>query len=327
MATPVAQLDELIASTLSAFEKSGKVQDQIFNGDPLFAFLNAKGAKQTLPDGADIKVNLRYGKNTNTLSYSGDDTLTAAKTQTVGQAIYNWRNYSTAIYVNNDEMLKNRGKSAIVNLWADKTQEAVDSLQDDMTVDIYGDGTGNAGKDILGLGALVSTTGILGGIDRATETWWRAQVKDVTGATVLTTDMVRNMTNTVRGPGGDPQKQGRVDLILMPQNLYEKWESLYEGKIHLDGSDLTLGKLGFDALKYKGAEVTWSPNVPAGTIYFLSSAFMGLRVMEGRDFAFSDVIDGLGNNKDSKKAFILWMGQLVCSNCRRLGKIVNATAA
>jgi hypothetical protein len=49
---------------------------------------------------------------------------------------------------------------------------------------LYGDGTGNGGKNLDGLGAAVAvspTSGTYGGINRATWTFWQNQI--TTGAT------------------------------------------------------------------------------------------------------------------------------------------------
>ena len=48
-----------------------------------------------------------------------------------------------------------------------------------MDAGIYSDGTANGGKQITGLATavpIVNTTGIYGGIDRATATIWRTKV-------------------------------------------------------------------------------------------------------------------------------------------------------
>jgi hypothetical protein len=322
MAVSVDNFTEIATACLAGYEKAGKVQDAVFNGDPVFAWLNAKGKKETLSGGDQIKVNVRRAKNTTVASYAGWDVIDMTPQDTIGYGYFPWAQYGGSVSIDNATILKNRGKAQIVDLVADKTQELTDSIVDSMTVDMYLDGTGNDSKDILGLAGLVDSTGTCAGIDRAAYTWWAANEADKASASV-TLAMLSNYIHTCRGPAGNPQKQGRVDLIVTTQTIYESIESLYDDKVRVPTSDLTLGKLGFEALKYKGAEIVYSPNCTAETIYFLSSDAMGLRVMEGRDFAFTDFKDTLVNGQDGKAAFCLWMGQLVCSNPRRLGKLTT----
>ncbi len=322
------QFDEVATAILQAFEASGKVHDQVFSADPLFALLNAKGKKETLKGGKEIQVNLRYAKNTTGQSYAGWDQLERTPMETIGHALFPWAQYAINISIDEATILKDSSKEAIVNLVTDKTQEAMDSLQDIMTVDLYGDGTGNGGKDLLGLKAIVSGTGTLGGIDRATYTWWQAQVKNVAGP--VDTSWMGNFTHTCRGPSGDPQKEGKVDLILNTQLVYEAFEGLLEPYLRIDarsraGNGLLGGELGFDALRYKGADLTWSPNMPAGEQWYISTEYMGLRVMQGRDFAFTPFEKTLVAGQDGRTAWILWMGNMIASQCRRLGRAYGIT--
>jgi hypothetical protein len=325
MAVTVDNFTEIAVSCLSAFEQAGKVQDAVFSGDPVFAWLNAKGKKEMVSGGDQIKVNVRRAKNTTVGSYAGWDVLDMTPQDTLGYAYYPWAQYGGSVAIDNATILKNRSKMQIVDLVADKTQELTDSLVDAMTVDMYGDGTGNGGKDLLGLAALVDSTGTLAGIDRSTYTWWASNEAAKSDASV-TTAMLSNYIHTCRGPAGNPQKQGKVDLIVTTQTLYESIESLYDDKLRIPASDLTMGKLGFEALKYKGAEIVYSPNCTDEVIYFLSSDNIGLRVMEGRDFKFTDFKDPLVNGQDGKVAFCLWMGQVIVNNPRRLGKLTGVHA-
>lgn len=328
------QFDEISTAILSAFEESGKVQDQVFSGDPLFAKLNAiKGGKKKVAGGKDLKVNLRYGKNLTAQSYQGWDPLDRTPQKTVAHAIFPWAQYAVSIAIDEATILMDSSKEAIIDLVSDKTQEAVDSLEDLMTTHLYGNGTGNGGKDLLGLQALITATGTLGGIDRsnAAYSWWRCVNKDNANV-ALDEPMLTNVINTTRGPSGDPQKSGKVDMILMPQDLHESFEALLSPHLRIEARSrgeggLMGGELGFDGvLRYKGADVMWSPNMPANTIYFLSTAYMGLRVLGGRDFKFSPFEKTLVAGQDGRVAYIFWMGNAVVTNSRRLGRAINVAA-
>jgi hypothetical protein len=316
----VSQFDEITTGILRAIEDSGKVQDQVFQADPLTALL-LKRNKKVVKGGREIQVNLRYGKNTTGGSYEGYDPLDTTPQNTLAHAIFSWKQYAISISIDNGTIAKNDSANSVVQLVADKTQEAVDSLEDDMTTDLYGDGTGNANKDLLGLKALCATSGTLGGIDRGTYAWWRAQAD--TSSVAMGTPWLSTMINHIKGSGGgDAGKMGKCDLILMPQDLYESFEGLLLPYARMEATGL--GDIGFTGLQYKGREITWSDKMPANTVYFLSTDYLGLRVMPGLDFKFSGWKEPV--NQDARVAFIKWMGQLTCSNCRRLGIATNKTA-
>ena len=324
MANGVGQIDDLITSTLRAFEASGIVQDTIFSADPLLSMLVGKGKKQ-VKGGTQIQVNLRYGKNANDGSYYGSDPLATGEIDTLGHALFGWKQYSGSFWVPEIELLQNAGDATkIVDLWKEKMEVTTLSLQDEMVGDLYGNGTGNSGKDLLGLDAILSTTGILGGIDRSLAPWWRAQI-DTKGGAAPTIAGIKSKIRKIRGPQGRPDKTGKVDMILVDGAMYDYIESLIDAKNV--GTDLggPVADLGFSSLKIAGCEITWTENVPAGEIWYISTDYFGLRVLPGRDFYVTDAVNGLVNNVDTRKAFTLWAGNLTVANCRYLGRDTGYT--
>ena len=63
-----------------------------------------------------------------------------------------------------------------MQLLESKMQIVEETLKATVTSQLYGDGTGNGGKDLTGLGAAIAATGTYGGISRDTYAWWRAKV-------------------------------------------------------------------------------------------------------------------------------------------------------
>ena len=322
MANDTGALDQLITSTLQTFEDSGIVQDTIFGADPLLALLTSKG-KKSVKGGREIVVNLRYGKNANVGSYAGMDPITKTEIDTLAHATFQWKQESGAFVVPEIDLIKNQGSTEqIVDLWKEKIEVTTLSLQDEMVSQIYADGTGNTGKDILGLKAILSDTGILGGIDRASSPWWRAQITTYAAAADKAPSIARikSKIRTLRGPGGRPEKSGKVDMALCNQAMYDYIESLIDLKAVQQSLGGPVADLGFDVIKVAGCEITWSENVPDGEIWYLSTAYLGIRVLPGRDFAFTDAIKDIVNGVDSRSSYCLWAGNLIVSNCRYLGR-------
>lgn len=318
--------DEIAVATLDAIQDSGAVADNVYSGDPVWAALMASKRKRTQTGGDNIRVNLRRSIRPGGQSYRGADQMPYGKVETLGYALFPIANYAIDIFIPETDILANSGKEQVVNLVTDKVQEANDRLTNQMTADMYGDGTGNGGKNITGLGAAILATGTYGGIDRgvATGTFWQAKA---TAASPTTVDlaMLRTKINTVRGPGGDPRKQGKVDLIATTQTIYEAIEGLYDDKVRIPNSDLTLGKLGFQALQYAGTEIVWSDNVTSGEILFLSTSALGFTVDPRRDFQLSPFEKTLVNGVDGRLAWLFWRGNITCNECRRLGKLTGVT--
>ncbi|MCK9629606.1 MAG: phage major capsid protein [Bacteroidales bacterium] len=317
------RFDQMASSTLNTYTTK-TLQDVIFQADPLFALLYTKGKKDKYMRGGNyIETPLMYGKNETGMSYSGLEVLDTSTTEGIGNALFPWRMYNISITVANEDLLKNQGDAQVLDLLKAKIRQAELSMMDDLTDMLYGDGTGNNNKDIMGLLALVGT-GTVAGIDSGTYTWWASKTNST--VTALDSSWMRTMVNDVRGSGATSAVKGadvgRVDLILTTQDLFES----FEGKVEptLRTQDTKLGSLGFDALKFKGAELTWSDKVPAGYMYFLSTEYMGLKCHPERDFKSTPFVEP--HNQDGRVAHIRFMGNMVTSNRRRLGVATAKTA-
>jgi len=320
----LAQFDKVASVILRAFEDSGKAQDAVFSANPVFALLNKKGKKQ-VEGGRDIQINVNYKKNDTVGSYSGWDVADTTPQDTIGRAFLPWAQYRGAVSVDGRTIAMNDSANSVVQIVSHETELAVDSLRDLMAAHSYGDGTGNDGKDIVGMAAITGQTNTYAGVNRAATdrdyTFWRA--KSHTAAKAVSLDRLMNLINSVKGSSsGEPSKVGVVDLISMPQNLYESCHDLILPHARVKGTGV--GDLGFSSLAYAGTELVWEQYVPAGTIYFLSTKYMGLRVMPGRDFKMSEWMTPV--NQDGRIAYVYWMGQLVCRNPRFIGVATNKTA-
>ena len=88
--------------------------------------------------------------------------------------------------------------------------------------------------------------------------------------------------------------------------------------------DSKLADAGFENLKYKGAVFTFDSNVPTETLFMLRSENLKLVTHSATNFITTPFIKP--ENQDAKVAQILWAGQLVSDNNRKLGKLTGVTA-
>jgi hypothetical protein len=316
------QFSELATTTLRKYA-SLNLANQVFNADPLFAFLFAKGQAGGTYDGGEfISEPLMYKKNDTVSSYSGYDELNNTPQDTAATAVFSPKSYSASITLDGETMRKNSGEAAKINLLKSKIKQAEMSLRDDLSEDSYLDGTGNSSKDITGLAAACSASGTYADISRSTYSWWAAQ-SDAT-AVAMDTGWMRTMINDIRGSSamGAPDMVGVCDLIICSQTLYESFEALLEPHLRVQGA--TLGALGWETLKFKGAELAFSEYMPAGTCYFISSEYMKVVAHPEANFSTDEFQKPV--NQDAQVAHIYWMGELVVNNCRRLGVATNKTA-
>jgi hypothetical protein len=298
--------DELLSTTLANYRD--QLTDNIFTARPLTNFLMDKGRIRMLDGGTKIVEPLVYGTNDTVGSYAGYDTISAAE--------YDWKQYAASIAISGIEEAKNNGEAAIINLLEAKIMQAEESMREGFNQMFFADGTGNSGKDWLGLAALVDSAGTVGGINRATSgnEFWQSYEEGTAGALSLA-DM-STAYNTVSVGNDHP------DMVLTTQTLFEKYESLLQPQLRY--TDAKTADAGFQNLLFKSAPVTYDVHCQSGTMYFLNSKYLTLVGHTGKWFAQTDFVRP--ENLDARYALIMCYGNLTCRNAAKQGKLTGRTA-
>lgn len=322
MATPSDQLDQLIATTFESVRPA--LADNITVDLPLLAFLDSK-AKVTVDGGRSIVRPLMYALNDTVKSYDGYDLFDTTAQGGIGEAIYPWKNMVGTVTISGDEIRKNSGKPAFISLMASKAEQLRLSIDDVFNSMLHGDGTGNSGKDFLGLKAVVRATGTLGGIDPTTETFWKA--KEVAGPVDLTTAAgIASLNNVFNSLA---VQKSRPDIELTTQLNFEAYEALATEKVRY--TSVRMADLGFEALAHKTAEVVFDADTPndlgtandGGYWYFLNSRF--LEFVRHADSWLTPTDFVRPYNQDAKVMSVISTGNLITSNRRANGVILETT--
>lgn len=250
---------------------------------------------------------------------SGYDTLNISPSDVLTAANYAWKNVAIHVTASGSEIRANSGKNQIINLVKARVQNALRTFSNNMSTDLYSDGT--ATNQINGLQATVADagTGTIGGINSSTYTWWKNKVQSNAsplqggGAVTLSKTTIQTMWNNLwleLTRGSDTP-----DLIVASNdyfNFYE--ESLTDLKRYTTSDD---AQGGFISLKYKTADVffdggTNGGGIPSAHAYFLNTDY--LEVCVHRDANMTRLDDKMSVNQDAVVIPFLWQGNLVSSN-------------
>lgn len=311
----------LLATTLKNYNKT--LVDNIHKGNALFLLLKKKGAIKELDGGERIVQPLMYGKNDTAKSYSGWDQLLVTPQEGIDAAEFNWKQYSASIAISGEEMRKNSGsKTRILDLLDARVKQAQMSIREEIGTGIFSDGTGNGGKDLTGLRAMVLASGTYGGINSATYPFWQSTV-DTTATQELA--FMRNNFNDASIDGSDTP-----DLLVTTQANYEVYEAKLTSfnsvvSIQTKGEgEKTLGDAGYQALGFKGKPVVWDSLCPTGYFYYLNLNHMKLVVHSDANFAITDKLQPV--NQDGFVRHILFMGNLTCDRRKSFSVQTSLTA-
>lgn len=315
MATPANQLDQLIATTYDNYRST--LADNITKKVALLTFLESK-SRITEDGGLTIRVPLMHALNNTVKSYSGYDILDTTAQGGLGMAEYNWRQYAGSVTISGEEELKNAGSSQIISLLQAKFDQLQKSFVTTLSDHVWATSVGNGGKDVLSIPVIVKDTGVLGGIDPATETWWKAtsSAAAVSLATLAGVKGLSNMYNSLDVEGSRP------DIEFTTQAIYEAYEQLAAADIRFQKT--SMADLGFQSIAHKAAELVFEQRVPANHVFFLNSDHLSFvqhsqRWMQRQPFMQP-------YNQDARTALVLSMGQLITDERRAHGVLTNVTA-
>ena len=314
MAVANSSYTALLTTTLA--EHRAALADNITANIALVFWLREKGRLKMEDGGHKLVEPLMYGKG-NTQAYSGYEELDVTPVEGISAAEYNFKQLATPITIDETTLKKNKGKNRILSLLEAREEQAMITMEDDLNYQLFQDGLGSGGKDFLGLQAIVAdapTTGTLGGINRATYSFWRNQTYDGTPSATAFDDLLNEMRNCYLGVKRRKQKP---DIIITTPTIYGGYEGLNVDKMRYASNKLV--DAGFNTQEYKNIPMIDDDDCPSGKMYMLNTTYLKMRIH--RELNFEVTPFEMPVKQRALVAFILLMGNLTCSNCARQGVI------
>ena len=311
-------VDALLTTTQSVLAKTKDfLNDAIFTSIPVLRWLQSK-AQVKKQGGATILVPLLYGKNTTFAAYSKDDVISTTGQEGMTMAQYPWRNYGGTITLFGDELRQNAGEGKLFDLVKAKTQQAVMSARDTLAIDLFASSQG--GKKVSALPILADATSTVADINSTTNSWWQAQVVASGSFSARGKADMRNLRDLIlqAGQGGAPSP----DYVATTRLVYELYEASLESGIRYESRQQ--GDATFSGLKWSTAMVEFDPNIATGELYMLSSEGLQFVVHSDADWTIGKFQEP--TDQDMRTAKVIWMGNLVALNRRRMGKLTGITA-
>lgn len=288
-----------------------KAPEDLYNTDrPLLKALQA--SKKSFP-GAKQYINekLRTTNDSNFQWFGPDEEVSYNRKRTLAEANFSWGSAHDGFALTEEELLQNyisvtddrnatpttAEKQQFVNLITENTETLKLGFSEKLDYDLHLDGTQDTDA-IPGLDLLVSTTpttGTVGGINRATATYWRNYAETGIAATpgVLNTAMERAWRTVTRVGGNSP------NLILAGSKFIDAYRAeqaaTQERHIVMGRGGVSTADGSINELTFKGVPLVWDPvmdDLQAAldpTIdwdkraYLLNTRYIKLRPAEGQD--------------------------------------------
>lgn len=240
----------------------------------------ANGEPTVMYDGGElIRANLLYNKFPAS-SYSKGDTFFTGFTNFLTAMTFQWKRAYAPINVDALDLRKNAGTiTQIVSYSRALAYNGALSLADNLDSQFFGNGTGNNGKNFDGLGNGIGNSGTYGGITRNSTAGDPGNAINSyinsTGNPFSFALMNQIMAQVIFG-------KIRPDLILTTLDIWQKWWARSQPSERNQPSPLR--EIGFETIRFNGADVLVDDYCPSGDVYFINTDFCQLWFIEGNDF-------------------------------------------
>lgn len=324
-----------------------KVVDTILDSNVFATRMLTKAQRWT---GEQIRKAIKTSKNSEGGSFDGFDTLSTNAVDTRNNLEFDARFYEIPVVLPLTEISKNKADTTqgVIDLMSIEMASTAEDMADDIGTLFYGDGTGNGGKDFLGLEAIVddgTNAATYGGLSRTTFPTLKSTVT-ASGGTLTLAKMATLYTDITSG-------SVKPTLGLCSETIFNLYEQLLQPQERINKDVPTMrakemvGATGFTGLMYKGFPIVPDEKATSGVLYFINEDFMEWRALPMAqttpvNFSVADIegndytnVKGLGfswsdwikpTNQASLIGHIYLGGELWSSNPKRHGKLTGVTS-
>lgn len=291
---------------------------------------------------------IKFATGGNITSFSGFDTLPTTATNTRVLMQYNPHFVAANVALPITDLAANDTVQKVLDLAEVEMRSRAQDLADYLGTMFYQDGTGNGGKDMLGLTAIVNdgtTVTTIGNLSRATYPTLDGTLTTVSGG-LLTLLSLRTLYNAISDAGVQPTS------IYAPFAVTALYEALLQPQERIM-KDVQVAKnfkgfSGYKAMEFLGMPLLGDRKCPTGLLYMLNEEFLDFYVLpipsefgEQVPVRYEKIIGNQYNeaqsmgfswtgwiksfNSFSVNSFIVLGGQLITDNPRRHGQLNGIT--
>ena len=315
-----------------------KVIDIVNSGNVLMTRLFSKA--RPWPSGETLKFPVKVAASTALGSYAGFDSFGTAQTNQRVMAQTNASQVYATIAVSGIQRALNEGDAKVIDLVTAEATGIAEDFKQDIGTQLYGDGTGNSSKDLLGIIAAVDdTTSVTTylNISRSTYTQWRATRTAQSGSLSLA-NLASDFDAAQIGSDAPtllvttPAVFSIYEALLTPTVQHQLSFSGYD-MVTVDGvvkgGQVAAGN-GFRSLYFRGIPVVADEKCTSGNIYTLNERhlfFYSLKppygeVKEGFSWTGWKVPTG----QDAFVGQLLWYGQFITDSPRHHARRTGVTS-
>lgn len=325
-ATETVTYDQLFSLTGRA--RSDRVTDNFGDSQPTLDILHGAGQVEVEDGGESIEERLMYAYQD--VEWMSDrQRVSTDDKEMITKAIFPWRFLVAPINISKtDELKAQKSETAAMDFAESKIIGARKGIRRGLNTAL---GSAQSGKSVLGLQDTIKddpTTGTLGGINQATNSWYRNEYYGT--AVTFTSTTTGNIFDGWDRIGVEFEDAGDVNEsvthIATGGTLYQKMLATLEGPDYtrfMNGGQVKFGAVSGDGQAtgsgpmFRGAVIYKDRAIAASHIYGYNLKSLKLKIMRGANFAKTPFVQSDATGVLGKIGFYIVGVQMVQVNPRR----------
>lgn len=317
MANPNSAYGDILATTIQLLQDD--IVDNVSNNNALLYHLKEKGQSQEADGGPAIVQPIEYAENVTYQRISGYETFDITPSSPFTAASFPWKQVILTVSASGLELLQNSGKSQKRDLMKARVKNAMHTFENNFSTDLYSDGTASGGKQIGGLQLLMAddpTAGTVGGINRATWSFWRHQKMSFAtdlGEAAAVSNFQSGLNKAYLSCS---TRKIKPTIGLADNNYFRLFEESLTAIQRITSADNKMAKAGFEAYSYKGIPIVFDGGLggacPSNHLYLINGDYMLLRPHKDRNLEVLDP-ERHAVNQDAVIKVIGWAGNMTQS--------------
>ena len=307
MPLPIAVIENVANAAIDYHMDRGKVFYQHLQEKPLLRELRSR--QKTFPGGkGELTVRPVFETQSSIEGFGGDDTLSFTNPTPIKTASYPWKMIHLGIYMTTDELLRDgisvvdtngkqtRGTSrreltVLANALQVKLDDMTEGYAQGMNEMLWADGSQDP-KEVPGIQYLIAddpTTGIVGGIDRASQPLWRNRAA-VGAGKVMSNPTTSALIKRLRQERRQLHRYGTPQIVtLCGSRALERLEAEVDAKgIYTQSGfsgnhEVGMGEITLNGLGKFAYDPTLDDMNREDFMYMLDMKAIKLRPIEGED--------------------------------------------
>jgi len=315
-----------VAATVWESVIGSKPTNNIFTSRALFYGLGKDGFKEEVSGGRLFEMPIEYAENTNFRMYSEMEQLDTVRMDTFDAARYEQRICAGTIVLSDLELIRNTPAGRKIDVLSEKLQNGKDSAISTLNQQMWsGDGLGTNIDGVEKIISITPTTGSVGGINRATFSFWRNQ--QASGAkTTSAYDNLASALKTVYNRCSLGGVEMTPTSIITDRDTFGGYESTLVDVLRITrDAKAGGGDIGFlnEAIQFKGAKLYYDEDAPAGEARFLNPKVLKFMYLAGAWLKMQPAVNPANQLAEVHKCFTF--GNMGTSGSKYLGVVSAIT--